>query len=134
MSFNLLLLLLAALGAVLQASSATSARLGEEFKLKIGREVRIAGEKLSIRFNAVRDESRCPTGVQCVWEGNAGVVVELSTEKGKVVEATLNTSIKPNQLEHEGYKIKLVGLNPYPKADQRISPKDYEAVLVVTKD
>ncbi|MFY9607850.1 MAG: hypothetical protein WAU45_04450 [Blastocatellia bacterium] len=136
MSVNVLLLLLAILGGASQDPGAsTRAPLGEEFKMKIGQHVMIEGRKLSIKFSAVLDESRCPTGVQCVWEGNAGVVVELSKKKKKLVQTTLNTnaSIKPNQLEHKGYIIKLVGLNPYPKADQSIDPKDYEAVLVVTK-
>lgn len=64
------------------------------------------------------------------------MIVEVSSKKKEVVQATLNTnnSIKPNQLEHKGYNIKLVRLNPYPKADQRIDPRDYEAVLLVTKE
>jgi hypothetical protein len=60
----------------------------------------------------------------------------VSKKPGKAVHATLNTnaSVKPGQLEHEGYIVRLVGLDPHPKADQRIEPKDYEAVLVVTKE
>ncbi len=137
MTVNVLFLLLATLGGASQHPSASTRRpLGEEFKMRIGQQVTIKGQKLSIRFSAVRDESRCPTGVQCVWEGNAAVIVEVSSKKKEVVQATLNTnnSIKPNQLEHKGYNIKLVRLNPYPKADQRIDPRDYEAVLLVTKE
>jgi hypothetical protein len=137
MTVNLLFLLLATLGGGSQHPSAsTIVHLGEEFRMKIGQRVTIKGQKLSIRFSTVRDESRCPTGVQCVWEGNAAVVVEVSTKKKEVVQATLNTnlSVKPNHLEHKGFNIKLVSLNPHPKAEQRIDPKDYEAVLLVTKE
>lgn len=137
MSVKVLVLLLAILGSALQdPGAAARAPLGEEFRIKIGQQVRIKGGKLSIKFSGVQDESRCPTGVQCIWEGNAGVAVEVSKKARKIVRATLNTnpSLKPNHLEHLGYKIKLVGLNPYPKADQRIDPNEYEAVLLVTKD
>lgn len=136
MTVKVLFLLLAILGgASKDPSASTRAPLGKEFSLKIGQRVVIKGEKLSLKFSAVHDESRCPTGVQCVWEGNAGVVVELSKKNKKVVQGMVNTnnSIKPNQLEYEGYTIKLVGLNPYPRADQRIEPKDYKAILMVTK-
>ena len=136
MIINALFLLLATLGSTLQDPGAVRASVGEEFKIKIGQQVIVKGPKLRIKFDSVHDESRCPTGVQCVWEGNAGVVVELWNKKKALVQATLNTntSMKPNHLEHKGYTIKLVGLSPYPKADQRIDPKDYEAVLLVTKD
>ncbi len=137
MDINVLFLLLATLVTASQGTAKrTSVPLGEEFRIKIGQQVTIGGQKLKIKFNAVQDESRCPTGVQCVWEGNAAVVVRVLKKPGKAVEATLNTnpSMKPVQLEHEGYSIKLVGLNPYPKADQRIEPNDYEAVLQVTKE
>lgn len=137
MTIKVLLLLLGTLVGPSQGPGAnTGAPLGEEFRLKIGQRVTIKRQKLSIKFSAVHDESRCPTGVQCVWEGNAGVVVQVSKKNKKVVQAVLNTnaSIKPNQLEHSGYNIRLVGLNPYPKADQPIDPKDYEAVLLVTKE
>ena len=121
-------------GASLHPSASSGARLGEEFRIKIGQRITIKGQRLSIRFTAVREDSRCPTGVQCVWAGNAAVVVEVSSKKKKAVQLTLNTNnlVKPNH-EHNGYKIKLAGLKPYPKADQRIEPKDYEALLVVTK-
>lgn len=137
MTAKVLFLLLASLGGASQDPSAsTGAPLGEEFRMKIGQRVTIKGQKLSIKFSAVRDESRCPTGVQCVWEGNAVVVVEVSKKKKNVVQAMLNTnaSIKPNHLEYRGYTIKLAGLNPHPKADQRIDPTDYEAVFLVTKE
>ena len=137
MDFSVLLLLLATLLAACQnPGESTSVSLGEEFRIKIGQQVTISGHGLRISFSAVHDESRCPTGVQCIWEGNAGVVVRVSKNRGKVVQATLNTnaSVKPGQLEHKGYNIRLVGLNPYPKADERIEPKDYEALLMVTKE
>ena len=135
MSFTLVLLMLAAqaVGAQVPLASA-KVPLNKEFSLKIGQAAVINAQKVSLKFITVHDDSRCPTGVQCVWAGNAAVVVELSKNKKKLVQATLNTSIKPNELEYKDYKIKLVGLNPYPKADQRINQKDYQAVLIVTKE
>ncbi|HWO02559.1 MAG TPA: hypothetical protein VNS63_25170 [Blastocatellia bacterium] len=135
--FALVLLIFATLaGGVQDPAAIAKVPLNEEFRLKVGHSVVIKGHKLSLRFNAVQDESRCPTGVQCVWAGNAAVVVEVSKDKNKRVRATLNTntSIKPNELEYKDYKIRLVGLNPYPNADHLTNPKEYEAIFLVTKD
>src|SRR5215510_15692192 len=57
--------------------------LGQEFKIKNGQEVVVRGEKLRINFVGVVDESRCPTGAVCVWEGNAVVVLDVSKKNKK---------------------------------------------------
>jgi hypothetical protein len=110
--------------------------LNEQFTIKAGRQVVIKGEKLSVRFSSVQNESRCPTGVQCVWEGNAAISIEVSKKRKKSAQAILNTNtaIQPNELAYKKYRIKLIGLNPYPKIDEKIEAKDYEAVMIVTKD
>jgi len=110
--------------------------LNEQFTIKEGGQVVIKGEKLSVQFSSVLDESRCPTGVQCVWEGNATISIEVSKKRKKSVRAILNTNtaIQQNELAYKNYRIKLLGLNPYPRIDEKIEAKDYEAVMIVTKD
>ena len=135
MKINALLLLLAALaGAAPNTLAKTKAQLNEEFRIKVGQQVTI--KKLSIKFSAVNSESRCPTGVQCIWAGNAAIAVEISKKNKKPVPATLNTNtgVQPNELDYKGYKIKLVGLNPYPKINETIDEKDYEVTLIVTRE
>lgn len=135
MKINALFLLMAALaGAAPDTLSDTKAPLNEEFRIKIGQQVTI--KKISVKFSDVNNESRCPTGVQCIWAGNAAVVVDVAKKTKKVVRATLNTNpaVQPNEFEYKGYKIRLVGLNPYPKSGHQIDRKDYEATLIVTKD
>ena len=48
--------------------------------------------------------------------------------------ATLNTTLEPKGIDYSGFKVRLVALNPYPKANQSIDPKHYEARLIVTKN
>ena len=45
--------------------------LGQEFSLRIGRKVTLRDTELKIRFVSVIEDSRCPKGVNCVWQGNA---------------------------------------------------------------
>lgn len=129
-----LLLLAAVAGASHAPITSKKASLDKEFTIKRGQKVTI--EKLSIKFEAVQNESRCPTGVQCIWAGNAAIVIQLSKKNKQSIPAILNTNtaVQPNETEYKGYKIRLVALNPYPKVDQKIDENDYEATLIVTKD
>ena len=117
-------------------SALESVRLGREFKLKVGRQVTVKGTKLRIRFVTVENDSRCPSDVTCVWAGNAAVRLQLGTGKGSKT-VTLNTSKSPSfvgETEYHGYKVKLVELNPYPRSDRKIAPRDYTATLLVNKE
>jgi len=107
--------------------------LGEQFKIKNGKEAVVRGEKLSIRVQSISD-SRCPTGATCIWAGNGEVVIKVDKKNKKQVVATLNTSTEPKEVAYRGFKIKLIALSPYPGINQSIDPKNYEATIVVTKD
>jgi len=107
---------------------------GQEFKIKKGQEVVVRGGTLRIRFRSVLQDSRCPTGVNCVWAGNGEVAIAVARSNQKQVVKRLNTSSDPKEIVYKGFKIKLVALNPYPKVNRRIARKDYEATMVVTKD
>jgi len=107
--------------------------LGQEFKIKNGREAVIRGEKLSIKVQSVSD-SRCPSGATCIWAGNGEVVIKVAKKNKKQVLAKLNTSTEPKEITYRGFKIKLIALSPYPKINQSIDPKNYESTIVVTKD
>ena len=126
----LLLTILA--GSAQDARASEKLPLDKEFKLKIGQQVTI--KKLNIKFSAVHNESRCPTGVQCIWAGNAAIAIEVSKKNKKPTQATLNTNtaVPPSELTYKGFKIRLVSLNPHPRINQTIDEKDYEATLIVT--
>lgn len=137
MNINLVFLLVAILVSCAQDPIISrKVSLNEQFTIKAGQHVVIKGEKLSVQFSSVQNESRCPTGVQCVWEGNAAISIQVSKKRKKPVQAILNTNtaIQPNELVYKKYKIKLLGLNPYPRIDEKIEAKDYEAAMIVTKD
>lgn len=114
--------------------AALNVDLNQEFRVKKGEEVVVNGEKLRIKFDSVNGDSRCPTGVQCAWAGNAAVVIEVTKKNKQPLGATLNTTSNPREIVYKAYKIKLVGLTPYPVHNQTIAPKDYEATLVVSKE
>lgn len=112
------------------AAAAVSAQLGQPFELRIGQQATIAGEGLTVSFQAVPEDSRCPTGVQCVWAGNARVQIVLSKD-GKAAGMELNTNLDPRTGTYLNYEIELVALNPYPTSKGPIAQSQYRATFVV---
>ena len=85
---------------------------------------------LSIRFNTVLGDSRCPVGTQCPWEGNAEILLELSG--GDLETVHLNTGgMFPRTEMYNGYTVTLDELKPYPAQGITIEESDYTAVLSV---
>ena len=117
--------------APLTAASA-NVTLDQPFELRVGRSATVAGEGLTVSFEAVPSDSRCPTGVQCVWAGNAVVQVVLSKD-GKAFGAELNTNLEPTSVDYLNYNVALVSLAPYPTSSGSIPQSQYRATFVVTK-
>lgn len=85
---------------------------------------------LTIRFNSVLEDSRCPTGTQCPWEGNAEILLELTGGGPETVH--LNTGgMFPGTELYNGYTITLQELKPHPAAGVHIDESSYTAVLSV---
>jgi hypothetical protein len=104
-----------------------SVRLGEEFVLRFGDQVSVQGVKLSLKFQDVTEDSRCPDGVVCVWEGNSRVLLEVNQST-----FALNTTVEPKQIIVDRYLVRLNSLSPYPMIERKIQKAEYLAALVVT--
>ena len=108
-------------------------RLNQEFTLKVGQSARSEDSGLKITFASVKEESRCPKGVTCVWAGNAKILIEISKHEGGSTTLELNTNMKPKSGRCLGYEVSLEKLDPYPKADEQLKPSQYEATLILRK-
>lgn len=94
------------------------------------------GEKFShqgatIEFMEVSNDSRCPKGLECVWQGN-GQAVFLVSDKASVQTLTLNTTggrEYPKQRNIYGYSLELMSLKPYPANNIKIDASQYQATL-----
>ncbi len=115
------------------AAASSNVQLGQQFELRVGGSATVSGENLTVSFQGVPSDSRCHTGVQCVWAGNAVVQVVLS-QGGKAAGLELNTNLEPKTGTYLNYEIELVSLAPYPSAKSgAISQSQYRATFVVTK-
>jgi hypothetical protein len=106
---------------------------GEPFELRVGRSAAlgVAGRDSTIRFVGVLEDSRCPIGVNCVWEGDAVARLELTDDAGAAA-IDLHTHPEREQARvHRGVRVRLVQLAPAPRADRRLDPDDYVATLIV---
>lgn len=90
-------------------------------------------DDLVVRFVRVAGDSRCPEDVECVWEGNAEIEVEVR-KGGEAVTLELNTSSGfATRATAFGHAFELVELHPYPKTAADESGV-YRATLRVTAD
>ena len=101
-----------------------------EVTLAPNQTARIAGTDVTIGFEGVREDSRCPVDVTCVWEGNAAVgltLVQGSTRRTEI----LNTAIDPRFVDVGDVRLEIVNLSPRPHTERAIAPEDYRVTLSV---
>jgi len=83
-------------------------------------------------FDSVLNDSRCPSGVYCFWEGNATARFKYQKYNSKPVIFDLNTHKGfTNDTIIDIYKFTLLGLTPYPIVHQKIELKDYTAKILI---
>jgi hypothetical protein len=87
---------------------------------------------VSIRFQEVAGDSRCPATAICVWSGDALVRVEVIPLFGGRQTYDLHTADR-RAVTHEDLTIALVELAPYPLNATPIPQADYRATLRVTR-
>lgn len=125
------------LGSPLRVAART-ARVGREFEIKVGRVVALDGGAVRVRFARVASDSRCPADVDCVWAGDAEVLVEVGGRgwRGKRL-LRLHTNAGgegASEGRYGRYTVKLVGLSPQPRSTRKIAAREYKATLLVSKE
>jgi hypothetical protein len=111
---------------------ATEPELGRPFDVKPSEVVTIQG--LRITFEGVTEDSRCPTGVQCMWAGDAAATFTLEKSPAAALQRTLHTNGRyERQAEISGLVVRLEDIKPYPKEGATIAHDDYRATVVVTR-
>ena len=109
---------------------------GEPFRLEVGEEIRLPSEDLTVHFSGVTGDSRCPTGVNCFWAGDAAVELRLvqGSEEAVITVHTHGDRKYPRQAEAFGCTLHLEKLEPHPSSKGKIAPGDYVAELKLTID
>jgi len=108
--------------------------LGEAFSLAIGQSASIDGEDLAIKFIDVVADSRCPSDVVCIWQGEVACLVEV-TYSGTGQQMVLTypgLTQEPSQAQFGSYQFTL-SVEPYPEAGKQIKKSEYRLNLLITK-
>ena len=109
----------------------TEVLLDSEFELVPGQTAAFTTLGLTVRFDDVGNDSRCPVDVTCIWEGNAAVLVTLKRAGSAAYQATLNSSSEPKQVKDGNETLLLVGLLPEADTRHPIGRGEYRARFVM---
>ena len=107
-----------------------------DFDLAVGHSAHLDGTALTIRFDGVTADSRCPLGVMCIQAGNATVSLTVTDGAGPKTTVLLYanpTPQTPTSAKVGGYEISLVAVQPIRRRDVTIPPASYIATLHVSK-
>jgi hypothetical protein len=89
----------------------------------------------ALTFVDVPQDSRCPIGVQCAWEGDATVVLAVAPAgTSDTTRIELHTSKRfATTGAYKDLSIHLEKLEPYPHVGVKIPLADYAATLVIRR-
>ena len=115
-------------------STEVQASLGQEFSLAIGQGALIQSENLKIEFEDVIEDSRCPTGVVCIWQGRVSCVINITDTDSpyKMVLTEPGLTDQPNKEIYKNYQFTF-HVQPYPEAGKQIAKDEYRLLLTVNK-
>jgi hypothetical protein len=114
--------------------SPTTVPLGQQVSLAPGQSVSIGSESLDIKFVELVNDSRCASGVTCIWQGEVSCrldITYLDTSYTKIITQPGLTS-QPSSTEFNGYILRF-NIQPYPTAGTTIKTSDYRLQITVEK-
>jgi hypothetical protein len=106
------------------AQESSPPKLGEEFELAVHQTVQISAENISVTFQEVLEDSRCPIDVTCIWAGLAEVSLQVAVSSQEK-EIRLSTSPPENSAVFENYTFWLIKVRPVPRSDRNTDRSAY---------
>ena len=114
--------------------------LGEPFSLTVGHSATIADQDLTLTFDLVLRDVRCPTEVLCAEEGPVEIIVILQIQGKEAGGFEMNPKEMPesygwapHRVTYQGYQVRLVSVDPHPEMPEDIGDfDDYRATFVVS--
>ncbi len=118
------------------------ANQSEDFKLKFGETAYIKDLGIYISFIDLIEDSRCPSNVQCIWEGQAVVLLNIKTDDKNLNETFNLTSraghpnlamknVKSSSDDIFLYLIILKEVSPYPQVSINEEKQNYVLTLSI---
>ena len=111
----------------------TEAKAQKQIKVQVSRQKNVPGTKMTIKFDSLVEDSRCPEGTTCIWAGNAKIKVTVKMRGSQAKTFEMNTNLGAKGETYEGYAINLESLTPAPKDNIRINRNGYTATFTVNR-
>ena len=112
---------------------ATQVPMGQDFKLAAGQSGRVNGTPITVTFDSVEQDSRCPSDVKCVWAGDASLKLTLQSTAGSSLQVSLHTNLDPKAADYAGYRIRVTRLAPTPRSGSTVPAANYAVTLQVSQ-
>ena len=113
-------------------SPASPSPISRDVVLAPGQTAAVTEAGITLRFDGVSGDSRCPADAICIQGGDALVRIAVIPNRGGPQDYALHTGdMRP--VTHDDLAIALVELSPYPFSARPIQPNDYRARLRVTR-
>ncbi len=109
----------------------TEVDIDQDFTLAFGKSVTIEDTRVTVTFEDVLEDTRCPNDTDCLLAGNARIQLAVTTPVRRVVVQTRADSNYAVVFQ-EGIRqlvVQLGTLLPYPQAGETIDKRTYRATL-----
>lgn len=106
--------------------------LNQEFSMAIGQTTELQDEQLTIKFEGIQEDSRCPRGAMCIWQGRVSAILQVSdgNDSLKMVLTDPGLSDQYGRSTYKKYEF-TSHVQPYPDLGKEISSGDYRVLLTV---
>ncbi|MFX0210730.1 MAG: hypothetical protein ACFFDT_32425 [Candidatus Hodarchaeota archaeon] len=104
--------------------------INTDISLYIGESVIIKDHGIKLKFVDVLEDSRCPSDVECVWEGTVSLLINIQYNSEDLGNFILNSS-NLHKASFMGYYVKFKELEPYPISTETIPKSSYRATFSV---
>ncbi|MGJ3250627.1 MAG: hypothetical protein ACFE0J_05790 [Elainellaceae cyanobacterium] len=115
-------------------SASQAVTMGRPFDLNLDQTVTVEPSDLNVTLLNIED-SRCPSGVQCPWEGQVTTTLEVRRGDSVIRQIDLTRHVGQRELATQsidGYSLELIEVDPHPQAERSLEPSDYAATFMLT--
>lgn len=102
---------------------------GKESEFEINKEYLSNDQQLKFTISIIND-SRCPTGAQCIWAGEARVTIAIESPSVDTLILSTHDKLKDT---YKNIEFELIEVSPYPNIQKEIKPEDYLVMLNISQ-
>lgn len=107
-----------------------------QFQLKVSQSFLLKTDGIKITFLNITSDSRCPSGVTCIWQGKSTSLVNVVKNNQNIGNFNLTSMVGQKNTVVQianGYFMHIVNVEPYPLSSKKIQLSDYIVTFLIIK-